>query len=145
MPGVSAKRLFQTRSRSEGRTFLKYSSLPFGTRELKTHVLDVRESPKLNSPAVVDIRNQIDCDGKTVLTEATSIPLNFSNLKALDKLIGDDLSAARGMILIWHFSLKPNPNARPGDESEVMGFDLVDARLPPQAPELKADAPKKRG
>jgi hypothetical protein len=140
---ISAQRLNQTRSRAEGRTFLKYSDIPFGTRAAKVRCIDIRETPKLNSPCVLDIDKFIHCDEKQVETDKTSIPLNLTNMNALAKLVGDDLSAARGMILTFGFSLKNNPNARPGaEDSEVMGFDLIAADLP-QVQESN-EAPKPR-
>lgn len=138
---ISAKELNLKRSKTGGRTFLKYQHIPFGTRELRTRAIDVRATPQLNSPAAIDIARDVTCDGKPHTVDADSIPLNLTNLKILSDKVGDDITAARGMILVWSFSLKNNPNARPGDDSEVMGLDLLDALLPEPAAEPRPAAP----
>lgn len=142
---ISAKRLNQQKSKTEGRTFLKYSDLPFGTRRLVVRVIEIRETPRLNSPCAIDIANSIEVDGDMQPTEATSIPVNLTNMKKLAELVGDDLTAARGMMLGFSFSLKNNPNARPGDNTETMGFDLMTAELPgAKRPEPEPEPANKR-
>lgn len=128
---VSGSGLLKQRSKSEGYTFLKYSDVPFGTATLTVRVTNVRATPKLNSPCALDIEKWIECDGKRRETDKTSIPLNQTNLKALMGIVGDDITAAKGMLIDFGFSLKNNPNARTPDEDQVMGLDLQNARIPP--------------
>src|SRR5580765_150401 len=103
---ISANRLQKTRSKTEGYTFLKYADVPYGTLRLTVRVIMVRETPKLNSPCCLDIAPTILCDGQTLKTDKTSLPLNLTNMKALAGIVGDDLSAARGMDISFGFSTK---------------------------------------
>jgi hypothetical protein len=144
--------LNRTRSRAEGRTFLKYSELPSGTRFLTVSVLMMRETPKLNSPCVIDIAPDVDCDGAAVKVESSSIAINLTNLKALAAAVGDDVSIIMGGKMTFGFSWKENPNPRAGEDQEVMGFDFIRAELPPHlaaaqgngaAPAADAPAAKK--
>lgn len=131
---LSAKQLFRRRSKTEGRTFLKYSDLPMGTRILETRVLMVRETPRLNSPAAFDIAPEVMCDGRPVTVTADSVTINLTNLQLIGEQVGDDLAKLAGSVITWSFSMKSNPNAKGPDDAEVMGFDFVSAKLPPPIP-----------
>lgn len=125
---ISAKNLYGRRSKTEGRTFLKYSSLPHGTRLIEVRVLMVRETPRLNSPCCLDIAPDMTVDGKPFLTDATSIPINLTNLQKLGQLIGDDISTLDGGGRVrFGFKVQANPQSKSLDDAEVMGFDVVGA------------------
>jgi hypothetical protein len=139
---LSVKRLIQTRSKAEGRTFLKYSDVPFGTQQVRVCVRDIRETPKLNSPAVLDIEPEIYVDGVAMRTDKTSVPLNLTNLQALSNhLQTDDSIAVRGKDVLFGFSMKYNPR----EDEETMGLDLIGVEIhsTPPAPAPKTAAARK--
>lgn len=135
---LSADRLLKTRSKAEGATFLKYSDVPFGTMQLRVYVRTVRETPKLNSPAVLDIYPEIEADGVKFKTEKTSVPLNLTNLRSLATLLGnDDLTAINGMDVLIGFSPKYNPR----EDEETMGLDLIGVERHTPSQQIAAPAP----
>jgi len=142
---LSAKDLFQRRSVAGGRTFLKVSDLPRGTRNVQVEVRDIREAPRaFQSPLIVDI-GVVYVGGNPVQTEKTSLPINISNMSRMVECLGhDDLSAVHGMFLDLDIESVRNPQAQRGDPDEfVYSFKLRNLTMPiTQNPE--PDPPSKK-